>query len=79
MAGTTFEILGQPEASADATKILHDRVSFSFPAAVARRREESKLRLRRSNTGSMKASTLLLDVFTASFAPLRASKSTRLF
>ncbi|WP_333342984.1 hypothetical protein [Microcoleus sp. T3B2] len=79
MAGTSFEILGQPEASADSTKILHDRLLFSFPAAVARRREESKLMLERSNTGSMKASTLLLDLFTKSFAPLRASKSTRLF
>src|ERR671933_580381 len=56
-----------------------ERVWLSFPATVACRGEKSKLRLGGSKAGSMKAWALLLDLFTTSFAPVRASKYTRQF
>ncbi|MEG3905878.1 MULTISPECIES: hypothetical protein [unclassified Microcoleus] len=56
-----------------------DRVSLSFPAAVTRRRDESKHKLGCSKTRSMTASALLLDLLNTSIAPVRASTSSRLF
>lgn len=73
------QLEAQPEDLADSTQILHS-IESRFPTRPQwPADEESKLRLGCSKTGSMKASALLLDLFTTSFASVRASKSTRVF